>query len=106
MEAPYKEDTHSCRHYKSIQVKIIVEQNCTTEKEKENDIFVACFDKNVNFLDVRLLILVRLIALVFYLRWRVTHPNEDARWLRGMSVVCEIWFAFSWLSIKSPRFVR
>lgn len=57
----------------------------------------------MNFLDVRFLILVRFIALVFFLRWRVTHPNEDARWLWGMSIVCEIWFAFSWLLDQIPK---
>lgn len=52
----------------------------------------------------RLLIVIRLISLFFFLGWRVTNPNEDAKWLWGMSVVCEIWFAFSWLLDILPKF--
>ncbi|EEF47997.1 cellulose synthase, putative [Ricinus communis] len=51
----------------------------------------------------RLLILVRLVVLGFFLNWRVNNPNEDARWLWLMSVVCEIWFAFSWILDQIPK---
>ncbi|KAG9451678.1 hypothetical protein H6P81_004582 [Aristolochia fimbriata] len=52
----------------------------------------------------RLLIFVRIIALGLFLAWRITHKNEDAIWLWGMSVVCEIWFAISWLLDQLPKF--
>lgn len=51
----------------------------------------------------RLLILVRMVVLALFLTWRVKHKNEDAMWLWGMSVVCEIWFAFSWLLDQLPK---
>ncbi|XP_021725817.1 cellulose synthase-like protein D3 [Chenopodium quinoa] len=51
----------------------------------------------------RLLIFVRMVVLGFFLAWRVKHKNEDALWLWGMSVVCEIWFAFSWLLDQMPK---
>lgn len=51
----------------------------------------------------RILILVRMIVLAFFLFWRVSNPNEDAMWLWGMSLVCEIWFAFSWLLDQLPK---
>ncbi|CAL9079326.1 unnamed protein product [Musa textilis] len=51
----------------------------------------------------RLLILVRLVALGFFLVWRVKHPNEEAMWLWGMSIVCEVWFAFSWILDVIPK---
>ncbi|CAA2992695.1 cellulose synthase D3 [Olea europaea subsp. europaea] len=35
--------------------------------------------------------------------YRISHPNEDARWLWLMSVICEIWFAFSWLLDQLPK---
>ncbi|GJT23687.1 cellulose synthase-like protein D3 [Tanacetum coccineum] len=35
--------------------------------------------------------------------YRVTHPNEDAIWLWYMSIVCEIWFAFSWILDQLPK---
>nr|CAD1839274.1 unnamed protein product [Ananas comosus var. bracteatus] len=51
----------------------------------------------------RLLMFVRLFTLFFFLGWRVKHPNEEAYWLWGMSIVCEIWFAFSWLLDQLPK---
>ncbi|KAK9144231.1 hypothetical protein Sjap_004134 [Stephania japonica] len=52
----------------------------------------------------RLLIFIRMAVLGFFLTWRIRHPNNDAIWLWGMSVVCEIWFAFSWLLDQLPKF--
>ncbi|GAV62680.1 Cellulose_synt domain-containing protein [Cephalotus follicularis] len=51
----------------------------------------------------RLLIIVRVIVLLLYLAWRIRNPNEKAMWLWGMSLVCEIWFAFSWLLEQLPK---
>ncbi|KAL7106692.1 hypothetical protein ACP275_06G009800 [Erythranthe tilingii] len=51
----------------------------------------------------RLLVVVRLVVLGFFLTWRIQHPNTDAVWLWGMSVVCEIWFAFSWILDQLPK---
>ncbi|CAI9772442.1 unnamed protein product [Fraxinus pennsylvanica] len=51
----------------------------------------------------RLLILIRMAVLGLFLAWRIGHPNEDARWLWLMSVICEIWFAFSWLLDQLPK---
>ncbi|KAL3506351.1 hypothetical protein ACH5RR_031733 [Cinchona calisaya] len=52
----------------------------------------------------RLLIVVRLVVLFFFLGWRVQNPNVEAMWLWGISIVCEIWFAFSWLLDILPKF--
>ncbi|XP_042476507.1 cellulose synthase-like protein D3 [Macadamia integrifolia] len=52
----------------------------------------------------RLLIFVRMVVLSLFLMWRIKHKNHDAIWLWGMSVVCEIWFAFSWLLDQLPKF--
>ncbi|KAE8708703.1 Cellulose synthase-like protein D2 [Hibiscus syriacus] len=51
----------------------------------------------------RLLIILRLVALSFFLTWRIRHPNRDAMWLWGMSITCELWFAFSWLLDQLPK---
>ncbi|KAM0941545.1 putative 1,4-beta-D-xylan synthase [Dioscorea sansibarensis] len=51
----------------------------------------------------RMLIVLRLVVLGFFLSWRVQHPNEEAPWLWGMSIVCEIWFAFSWILDQLPK---
>ncbi|CAM8986767.1 unnamed protein product [Rhodiola kirilowii] len=51
----------------------------------------------------RLLIVIRMVLLCLFLAWRINHQNEDAIWLWGMSVVCELWFAFSWLLDQLPK---
>ncbi|ONI26096.1 hypothetical protein PRUPE_1G003500 [Prunus persica] len=51
----------------------------------------------------RLLVVIRLIVLFLFLLWRVQNPNPDAMWLWGMSIVCEIWFAFSWILDILPK---
>ncbi|XP_054775859.1 cellulose synthase-like protein D4 isoform X2 [Prosopis cineraria] len=51
----------------------------------------------------RLIIAIRFVVLGFFLHWRIMHPNEDAIWLWLMSVICEIWFAFSWLLDQIPK---
>ncbi|KAJ7977620.1 Cellulose synthase [Quillaja saponaria] len=51
----------------------------------------------------RLLILTRLVALGFFLTWRIRHPNHDAMWLWGMSITCEFWFALSWILDQLPK---
>uniref|UniRef100_A0A803L668 Cellulose synthase-like protein D3 n=1 Tax=Chenopodium quinoa TaxID=63459 RepID=A0A803L668_CHEQI len=57
----------------------------------------AEFDHN------RLLVFIRLVVLALFLAWRVKNPNNDALWLWGLSVVCEIWFAFSWVLDQLPK---
>lgn len=47
--------------------------------------------------------MVRMVVLGLFLEWRITHPNDDAIWLWLMSVICEIWFAFSWLLDQLPK---
>lgn len=44
-----------------------------------------------------------MVALGFFLQWRITNINDDAVWLWGMSVVCELWFTFSWLLDQLPK---
>ncbi|CAN8256056.1 unnamed protein product [Cochlearia groenlandica] len=51
----------------------------------------------------RLLIFIRIVVLALFLTWRIKHQNQDAIWLWGMSVVCELWFAFSWLLDQLPK---
>ncbi|XP_057959167.1 cellulose synthase-like protein D1 [Malania oleifera] len=51
----------------------------------------------------RLLMVVRLVVLFLFLSWRLRNPNPDALWLWGMSTVCEIWFAFSWVLDQLPK---
>jgi cellulose synthase/poly-beta-1,6-N-acetylglucosamine synthase-like glycosyltransferase len=51
----------------------------------------------------RLLVVIRMAVLGLFLTWRIRNPNTDAVWLWGMSVVCEIWFAFSWILDQLPK---
>lgn len=47
--------------------------------------------------------LVRFVSLFLFLIWRVSNPNMDALWLWGISIVCELWFAFSWILDQMPK---
>ncbi|KAL2556619.1 Cellulose synthase-like protein D5 [Forsythia ovata] len=51
----------------------------------------------------RLLIVLRLGALACFLTWRISHPNHEAMWLWLMSVICEMWFALSWVLDQLPK---
>ena len=51
----------------------------------------------------RVVILLRLIILGFFLQYRATHPVKDAYVLWLISVICEIWFALSWLLDQFPK---
>lgn len=51
----------------------------------------------------RVVIVLRLIILGFFLQYRVTHPVNDAYPLWLTSVICEIWFALSWILDQFPK---
>ncbi|KAF5936317.1 hypothetical protein HYC85_027446 [Camellia sinensis] len=51
----------------------------------------------------RAVIILRLIILGFFLQYRCTHPVSDAYPLWLVSVICEVWFALSWLLDQFPK---
>ncbi|XVE98591.1 hypothetical protein REPUB_Repub03eG0119300 [Reevesia pubescens] len=51
----------------------------------------------------RVLIILRLIILGFFLQYRATHPVKDAYPFWLTSVICEFWFALSWLLDQFPK---
>uniref|UniRef100_A0ACD5T6F1 Uncharacterized protein n=1 Tax=Avena sativa TaxID=4498 RepID=A0ACD5T6F1_AVESA len=51
----------------------------------------------------RIVVVLRLIILCFFLQYRVSHPVHDAYGLWLVSVICEIWFALSWLLDQFPK---
>ncbi|KAG0463868.1 hypothetical protein HPP92_019937 [Vanilla planifolia] len=51
----------------------------------------------------RLVIICRLIILCFFFQYRVTHPVNNAYPLWLTSVICEVWFALSWLLDQFPK---
>eukprot|EP00252_Welwitschia_mirabilis_P014831 TRINITY_DN3286_c0_g4_i1.p1 TRINITY_DN3286_c0_g4~~TRINITY_DN3286_c0_g4_i1.p1 ORF type:complete len:1099 (+),score=188.36 TRINITY_DN3286_c0_g4_i1:233-3529(+) len=53
----------------------------------------------------RLIILVRLLVLGFFFRYRVLNPVKDAFALWLTSVICEIWFALSWILDQFPKWL-
>ncbi|KAJ6674029.1 X-BOX TRANSCRIPTION FACTOR-RELATED [Salix viminalis] len=53
----------------------------------------------------RVVIILRLIILGFFMQYRVTHPVKDAYGLWLTSVICEIWFALSWLLDQFPKWM-
>ncbi|CAK9153583.1 unnamed protein product [Ilex paraguariensis] len=51
----------------------------------------------------RLIILLRLAILGLFFHYRVLHPVHDAYGLWMTSVICEIWFAVSWILDQFPK---
>ncbi|XP_021722190.1 cellulose synthase A catalytic subunit 4 [UDP-forming]-like [Chenopodium quinoa] len=51
----------------------------------------------------RIIIIMRLVILAFFLRFRILTPAEDAYPLWLISVICETWFAFSWILDQFPK---
>lgn len=51
----------------------------------------------------RIVIVLRLVILAFFFRFRILTPAKDAFPLWLISVICEIWFAFSWILDQFPK---
>ncbi|CAN6810521.1 unnamed protein product [Brassica oleracea] len=51
----------------------------------------------------RMLIILRLIILGLFFHYRILHPVKDAYALWLVSVICEIWFAVSWVLDQFPK---
>ncbi|EOA15940.1 hypothetical protein CARUB_v10004034mg [Capsella rubella] len=51
----------------------------------------------------RMLILCRLTILGLFFHYRILHPVNDAYGLWLTSVICEIWFAVSWILDQFPK---
>uniref|UniRef100_UPI0005C859D1 cellulose synthase A catalytic subunit 8 [UDP-forming] n=1 Tax=Fragaria vesca subsp. vesca TaxID=101020 RepID=UPI0005C859D1 len=51
----------------------------------------------------RIIIITRLIILGLFFQYRVTHPVDSAYGLWLTSIICEIWFAFSWVLDQFPK---
>ncbi|XP_075490592.1 cellulose synthase A catalytic subunit 7 [UDP-forming] isoform X1 [Primulina tabacum] len=51
----------------------------------------------------RMVIVTRLVVLAFFLRYRILNPVHDALGLWLTSIICEIWFAFSWILDQFPK---
>ncbi|XP_015581144.2 cellulose synthase A catalytic subunit 3 [UDP-forming]-like isoform X1 [Ricinus communis] len=53
----------------------------------------------------RMVIVLRLIILCIFLHYRITNPVKDAYPLWLISVICEIWFAISWILDQFPKWL-
>ncbi|KAI9121280.1 hypothetical protein K1719_008313 [Acacia pycnantha] len=51
----------------------------------------------------RTIIIIRLIILGLFFHYRVTNPVDSAYGLWMTSIICEIWFAFSWVLDQFPK---
>jgi cellulose synthase A len=51
----------------------------------------------------RMVIILRLFVLCVFLRYRILNPVPEAIPLWLTSIVCEIWFAVSWILDQFPK---
>ena len=53
----------------------------------------------------KMVIILRLIILSNFLHYRITNPVNDAYPLWLLFVICEIWFAISWILDQFPKWL-
>jgi hypothetical protein len=53
----------------------------------------------------RMIIVLRLVIVAFFFRYRILNPVTDAYGLWLTSVTCEIWFAISWILDQFPKWL-
>ncbi|KAH7447502.1 hypothetical protein KP509_01G109400 [Ceratopteris richardii] len=53
----------------------------------------------------RMIIVIRLVVLAFFLRFRILNPVPNAYGLWMVSVICEVWFAVSWILDQFPKWL-
>ncbi|KAG9133853.1 hypothetical protein Leryth_017938 [Lithospermum erythrorhizon] len=53
----------------------------------------------------RMVIVLRLVILCLFLHYRITNPVTNAYPLWLLSVICEIWFAVSWILDQFPKWL-
>ncbi|RZB66582.1 Cellulose synthase A catalytic subunit 3 isoform G [Glycine soja] len=53
----------------------------------------------------RMVIALRLVILCIFLHYRITNPVPNAYALWLISVICEIWFAISWIFDQFPKWL-
>ncbi|GMH22250.1 hypothetical protein Nepgr_024093 [Nepenthes gracilis] len=51
----------------------------------------------------RIIIILRLVILGLFFHYRILHPVNDAYALWLISVICEVWFAVSWILDQFPK---
>ncbi|GLT44054.1 hypothetical protein SLA2020_179720 [Shorea laevis] len=51
----------------------------------------------------RMIVILRLVILGLFFHYRILHPVNDAYGLWLTSVICEIWFAVSWILDQFPK---
>lgn len=53
----------------------------------------------------RMVIVLRLIIICIFMRYRISNPVKNAYPLWLSSVICEIWFALSWILDQFPKWL-
>ncbi|XP_006474029.2 cellulose synthase A catalytic subunit 7 [UDP-forming]-like isoform X1 [Citrus sinensis] len=53
----------------------------------------------------RMVVAARLVIMVLFLQYRIMNPVNDAVGLWLTSVICEIWFGFSWILDQFPKWL-
>ncbi|XP_020576475.1 cellulose synthase A catalytic subunit 4 [UDP-forming] [Phalaenopsis equestris] len=76
----------------------------TKEFEEAGQPFSAIIPISRNKLTLyRAVIIMRLIILGLFFQYRITNPVDSAYGLWLTSVICEVWFAFSWVLDQFPK---
>ena len=78
------------------------EQSCSLTDAYEPLSRIIPISKN-KLTPYRAVIIMRLIVLGLFFHYRITNPVYSAFGLWMTSVICEIWFGFSWILDQFPK---
>ncbi|CAL0306464.1 unnamed protein product [Lupinus luteus] len=80
-----------------------MEERMPTEAAAEPPLSIVVPISKTKIAPYRTVIIVRLIILGLFFHYRVTNPVDSAFPLWLTSIICEIWFAFSWVLDQFPK---
>ncbi|EPS66858.1 cellulose synthase, partial [Genlisea aurea] len=84
-------------------VEIPAEQRITEEGAVQELLSEVVPIPKTQLTSYRIVIIMRLVILVVFLSYRITNPVDGAFALWLTSVICEIWFALSWILDQFPK---
>jgi len=94
--------TCSCWLFMSLLALTFVNPNCRNDETRQPlSRKVPIPSSRIN--PYRMVIVLRLIVLCIFLHYRITNPVRNAYPLWLLSVICEIWFALSWILDQFPK---
>uniref|UniRef100_A0A7N0TGY0 cellulose synthase (UDP-forming) n=1 Tax=Kalanchoe fedtschenkoi TaxID=63787 RepID=A0A7N0TGY0_KALFE len=102
-KARKKQPTASSKATKHESVRAPIEQHMEEQKESLEPLSKVIPIPRSKLAPYRTVIIMRLIILGLFFHYRISNPVESAYPLWLTSIICEIWFAVSWVLDQFPK---